>query len=281
MLNDFRGKAVLITGGTMGIGLETGLSFGRQGAICTLTNRWGTADEDEIFRAFEAAGAPRPFIATADVSNADDTQALIEELRSRHESIEVFVSNVAFASSVRDVDDYQLRALLKGIEYSAWPLVSHTLKIRSIFGRPPRYVVGLSSNGVDGFLPNYDLVGAAKAVLEQLCRNLTQRFFDEDVRINIVRARPVDTASMRAIFGEDFVGFCKKFDMPGMLVTAREVADFVLALCSGLMDAVRGQILMVDNGATFCDNTMRLHAEKLLPNSPINAEKPSREEPSS
>ena len=45
MFNDFRGKAVLITGGTAGIGLATGLAFGRRGADCTLTYRWGSADE--------------------------------------------------------------------------------------------------------------------------------------------------------------------------------------------------------------------------------------------
>lgn len=263
MWNDLRGKAILITGGTMGIGLDTGLAFGRRGAICTLTQRWGSADEAEVRRAFEAVGAPPPYIVDADVASADDTQALLEQLRSRHEAIEVFVSNVAFAPLVRGLDDYQVRGLLRGIEYSAWPLVSHTLAIRERFGRFPRYVVGLSSNGVDGYLPNYDMVAASKAVLETLCRYLAQRLFDEDVRVNIVRARPVRTASMRATLGEDFAELCERLEMPDSLVTAREVADFVLALCSGLMDAVRGQVLTVDHGSTFCDNTMRLHAEAI------------------
>ena len=58
MLNDLRGKTVLITGGTRGIGLATGLAFGREGAVCTLTHRWGSADENDIRRRFrEAYGA--------------------------------------------------------------------------------------------------------------------------------------------------------------------------------------------------------------------------------
>ena len=44
-INDFHGKCVLITGGTMGIGLATGLAFARQGACPVLTYKWGTADE--------------------------------------------------------------------------------------------------------------------------------------------------------------------------------------------------------------------------------------------
>ena len=42
---DFSGKVVLITGGTRGIGLETGLSFAKRGAQCVLTYNWGDHDE--------------------------------------------------------------------------------------------------------------------------------------------------------------------------------------------------------------------------------------------
>ena len=48
MRNDFTGKAVLITGGTKGIGLATGLAFARHGAHLYLTHRWSSADEDEV-----------------------------------------------------------------------------------------------------------------------------------------------------------------------------------------------------------------------------------------
>ena len=66
MLNDFHGKAVLITGGTKGIGLATGLAFGQAGAHVTLTHKWGSADEDEIRQQFADCGAPEPKIMEAD-----------------------------------------------------------------------------------------------------------------------------------------------------------------------------------------------------------------------
>ena len=72
MRNDFNGRAVIITGGTKGIGLATGLAFGKQGAHVYLTHRWGSADEDEINKRFAEAKAPAPSILEADVSIDDD-----------------------------------------------------------------------------------------------------------------------------------------------------------------------------------------------------------------
>ena len=46
--NKLDGKAVLITGGTDGIGRACGLLFARQGAHVYLTHRWGSADEDAL-----------------------------------------------------------------------------------------------------------------------------------------------------------------------------------------------------------------------------------------
>ena len=58
---DFTGKVVLITGGTRGIGLETGLSFGKRVALCILTYRWGDHDESSIFKEFEKVKGIKTF----------------------------------------------------------------------------------------------------------------------------------------------------------------------------------------------------------------------------
>lgn len=261
-MNDLRGKAVLITGGTMGIGLATGLAFARQGAHVILTCKWGTADEDAIRARFAAEALPEPFIVTADAGNDDDTLALLNSIRLRHSSIEVFVSNVSVALVTGGLEDYSKRSLFRGIDYSAWPMYAYTDKIKDIFGRYPRYVIGLSSGGPDFFYKNYDFVAAAKALMETLCRYMNYRLFDEDVRVNVVRSRLVPTESLRATFGRDFEDFANRFNMRHQFVACEEVAGAILALSSGLMDGVSGQVLMVDRGTTFSDNLMRLYNER-------------------
>ena len=261
MLNDLTGKCVLITGGTRGIGLATGLAFGRLGAAVTLTHRWGSADEDDIRARFAAAGALEPDIVEADAGYAPDMDALFARLQARHDRVEVYIPNVAFASVIKGLGDYQRRGLLRGIEYTAWPLVDGTLKIRERFGCYPRYVVGMSSAGPDAFFANYDFAASAKAVLETLARYLSYRVFEEDCCVNVLRPRWVRTASLEATSGAAFPEFVERFPTPHAFVDAEEVADAVIALCSGLMDGVRGQVITLDHGQGFQDNMMRLYTD--------------------
>jgi len=261
-MNDLRGKCVLITGGTMGIGLATGLAFARQGAHVVLTNKWGTAGEEQLRAQFAREHLPEPKIMQADASREEDTDVLLAELKKEYDSVEVFVSNVAMALVIRSLEDYSKRSLLKSIEYSAWPFFEYTRRIRETFSRYPRYVIGLSSDGGEHFHSNYDFVAAAKALMEVMCRYMNYRLFPEGVRVNVVRARQVRTESLRATFGSEFENFLERANMKGDFIEPEEVANAILALCSGLMDGVSGQVLMVDRGGPFCDNLMRLYNEK-------------------
>lgn len=262
MLNDLRGKAVVITGGTMGIGLATGLAFGREGASVTLTHKWGSADEDEIRALFREAGAPEPRIVQADAGNDDDTLELLEALKRDHDSIHAVIANVSFGLVVHGLAEYEQRSLHKSVDYSAWPMYAYGKHVEDVFGRWPRHIVGLSSGGPDYFYKNYDFVAASKAVMETMCRYMSYRLFEEGCRVNVVRSRLVPTESLRATFGRDFEDFAACFNMKRQLITTEEVGGVILALCSGLLDGVNGQVIMVDRGTTFCDDLMRLYEER-------------------
>lgn len=256
-MNDYRDKAVLITGGTKGIGLSAALEFARHGAHCILTHKWGSADEDDIRRRFEEAGGRAPLIVEADAREDDDTDALLARIREEHGAIEAFVAGAAFAQVVDGLDKYSRRSFLQSIEYTTWPVVEYPRRIKAVFGAYPRYIVGLSSGGPDHFHTNYDMVAACKAAMETLLRYLAHRLRDEEVNVNTVRARFVRTDSLEATFGAEFGPFVDAID-PSLFVDVDEVGSAIFGLCSGLMDAVNGQVIMVDRGTEFFDGISML-----------------------
>ena len=210
--HDFKGKAVVVTGGTKGLGLAIGLAFGAEGARVYLTHKWGTADEDAIRAAFAERGAPEPRIVEADAAVDEDTDALLERVAEEHDGVFVFVSNVSFSQVGGGLDRYKKRSLFTSIEYSAWPMVGYVQRIKARFGRYPRYTLGTSCDGPDRYYPGYDFVAASKTVMETFCRYMAKHMFEEEgAIINILRSRPVSTESLVATFGEQFEPFLKKY----------------------------------------------------------------------
>ncbi len=262
-LNDFTDRAVLVTGGTKGIGLACALAFGARGAHCYLTYKWGTADLDSVRAAFTQAGATEPVILEADAGEEEDTAGVIERIAKDHERVEVLVSNVAFALVTKGgFEDYKLRSLLQSLNYSTWPMVGYFQQIERVTGNKPRYLLGISSDAPDTYIPGYDFAAVTKAVMETFCKYMATQLLDEDCRVNVLRARGVITDSLTATFGPEFEPFHKRYFGDRFFISCEEVADAVLALCSGLMDGVSGQVIQLDKGVAFCDNLYRLFEQR-------------------
>ena len=255
---DFTGKTVLITGGTKGIGLATASMFAQAGAQTVLTYKWGSADMNAITEEFVGFGAPKPLFIMADVSVDEDTDKVMDEIAKISTGVDFFISNVGYAATMRSLDDYKKRSLFKTLEYSTWPLVEYTKRIKAKFGRYPEKVVGISSDGPDHFYTGYDFVAASKSLLEFFGKYLSVHLFKEGSRVNVMRFGTVKTESFTAIFGTEFFDYLIDTGAatPEMILQPEECGKSVFALCSGLMDAVNGQVINVDYGLPFMDNSM-------------------------
>ena len=257
---DFTGKTVLITGGTRGIGLETGLSFAKRGALCVLTYRWGDHQDSDIFDLFEQSKAVKPILVQADVASAEDTDALLTNLKTQgFEKIDIFISNVSSAMVINCFEDYTLKGLKQSISYSTWPMVAYTQAMHKIFGAYPKYIMAVSSTGPDDYSIGYDYVAASKTVMETFVKYLNYRLREHDVVINAVRSRAIKTKSLEATFGKDLENFAKQFVPDNYWILPEELAEAMVALCSGYCDTITGQILNVDKGTNFFDNLMEIY----------------------
>ncbi len=239
-----------MTGGTRGLGRAIGLAFARTGARVVLTHRWGSVDARELQASFAAEGAALPEVVEADVASPEDTRALLDHIG--HGGVDVFVSNVTVVG--RSNGRISQRDLRRSLEYSAWPLLRYIDAIAERFEGPPRYVVAMSSDGPDRFYPGYDYVAASKAVVESLCRRMALRH--PETRMNVLRARQVDTAGYREIFGEEARAVMARF--AHFEVEPEEVARVAVSLCSGDLDGLSSEIVMVDRGAGPIDSLINV-----------------------
>lgn len=250
MTVDLGGRTVIVTGGTRGLGLALGLELGRAGATMILTHRWGSVSVAEIHDQFAREGVPAPHVVESDVSDPDAARALMREVATRGARLHAVVSNVAFAGITPDLASLTQRSLELSLRYSAWPVLEYVHAAREVLGYHPRYVIAISTDGGDVCHPGYDMAGVAKAALETLCRYLALRLRPEGVRVNAVRCGPLDTASSRATFG-DAVLDDEVLRREGLLLDPRGVARACVALCSGLLDSVTGQVITVDEGVSL------------------------------
>lgn len=248
---DLHGRIVVVTGGTRGLGRSIGQSFARAGATVVLTHRWGSVPEGDVHRAFADVGLPHPEVVESDVSDPGANRELMRSLRGRG-PLHAVISNVAFAKIVNDIGELKRGSLDLSLAYSAWPVVDLVQAAHEELGTYPSYVVGVSSDGATSCHPGYDLAGASKAVLETLCRYLAVRLRHTGTRVNAVRPGLLDTQSSRIMLGDDAFARLNALS-PSPVMDPDLVARACVALTSGLLDGMTGQVIVVDEGWSLVD----------------------------
>ena len=252
-MTELKGQLALVTGGTRGIGLATGLALAAQGVQLVLTHRWGSVSEAELNEVFAAADLPVPVMLEADVVNPDDTKSLLDVIQKRFGRLDIFISNVCIAGRGNGFDGLRLRDLCQSLNYNVWPTQHYLAQIEAQFGRPPRATVCMSSDGPDHFYPGYDYVAVSKAALEALIASIAPSIGAKGGRIFGLRTRQVDTDSLSQIFSPEIHALLTQ-RFAWFRVTAAEVGNATVALCGGLLDGLHGQVLCADKGAAFHDN---------------------------
>jgi len=252
---DLKGRTALVTGGTRGIGLAVAMQLAKAGARLFLTYRWGSADTGALYEGFARVTDRKPVLIEADVSVEDDTARLLDAIAADADRVDILISNASIALLTGSLDEYKKKSLFKTIEYSTWPMIDYTRKIRERFGSYPRYIIGISSDGPDNFYQGYDFVAASKGLMEIFSRYLSIHLAPEGCRVNVVRFGPVETDSFNQVFGDGFFEYVRKQGISDeMLLKIEDCGKTVVALCSGLLDGLNGQILTVDNGLSFGNN---------------------------
>jgi enoyl-[acyl-carrier protein] reductase I len=164
----------------------------------------------------------------------------------------MLVHGVAFANK-EDLEGSFVATSREGfrtaLEVSAYSLVNVTNRVLPLLEKRGGSIVSLSYLAAERAVPSYNVMGSAKAVLEQATRQMAYELGPKNIRVNAVSAGPVSTLAARGIKG--FVGMHKDHAERAALkrnITQEEVGKAALFLLSDLSSGVTGEVLYVDAG---------------------------------
>ena len=223
-------------------------AFSREGAALALTYL-GERQKESITEL--AAGLNVASILPCDVTKEDELAALTESLRALGRPLDAVVHSLAFA----DRDDLSRpfvetgrAGFLLAQEVSAYSLVAVARATVPLMSRGGS-ISTLTYVGSTRVLPNYNVMGVAKASLEAAVRYLANDLGPQNIRVNAISAGAIKTASFRAIKGASAV-----LDVTPQRAPLRrntdpaEVADTAVFLASDLARGVTANTLFVDSG---------------------------------
>ena len=186
-----------------------------------------------------------------DVSNPEEIKALKISLEKDLGEIDFIVHSIAFAPkdglSGRFMDITK-DAFDVAMDVSVYSLIEVTRELKPLLSKNSS-VLTLSYYGGVKYIPNYNLMGVAKAALEMTTKYLAEDLGKDGVRVNAISAGPIKTLAAAGI--GDFRFMLKWNEAHSALkknVTTDEVGNSGMYLLSDLSSAVTGEIHYVDCG---------------------------------
>lgn len=188
-----------------------------------------------------------------DVASDQEIDTAFARLGERWDGLDIIVHSVAFAPREQLAGTY-IDAVTRDGFRIAHEISSYSFAALAKAGRPLMKdrngaLLTLSYVGAVRAVPNYNVMGLAKASLEANVRYLAQCLGPEGIRVNAVSAGPIRTLAAAGISG--FRKLLDENDRVAPLrrgVTIDEVGNAGAFLCSDLASGITGEVLYVDGG---------------------------------
>jgi len=185
------------------------------------------------------------------VAKDADIESVFTEIGERWGKLDFVVHSVAYAGREELRQPFH-RTSREGfriaLDVSAYSLIAVTHAALPLM-KDGGSVLTLTYLGAQRALPNYNVMGVAKAALESTVRYLAAELGEQAVRVNAISAGPIRTLAASGIsnFSEIF-GIMEQRSPMHRSVTQEEVGNAALYLLSDLASGVTGEIHFVDTG---------------------------------
>jgi NAD(P)-dependent dehydrogenase (short-subunit alcohol dehydrogenase family) len=188
-----RGRVVMVTGASSGIGKSAALKIADAGGTVLLVAR--TPEKLEATRDQIAAGGGVAYIHRADLSDPDDIDRMAEEVLAEHGHVDILVNNAgrsirrSIALSYDRPHDFE-----RTIQLNYLGAVRLILKLLPVMrARKSGQIINVSSIGVQTNTPRFSAYVASKAALDAFSRSIASEIVDDKVHITTIHMPLVRT----------------------------------------------------------------------------------------
>lgn len=246
-----KGKKFLITGVANKFSIATGIAKAMHNNGAELAFAY---QNERLLRNLKpiAESLDSNMLIECDVSSDQSIEQMFTKLRESWDSFDGFVHSIGFAPSDQLEGDFTEVTTREGFQI-AHDISSYSLTALAKAALPylnsDSAILTLTYLGSIQTLPNYNVMGLAKASLEANTRFLAASLGDKGIRVNAISAGPIKTLAASGVknFRSMLENYAEKAPL-GRTVTTEEVGNVAAFLCSNLASGITGEITFVDAG---------------------------------
>ena len=243
---DFENRAVLVTGGSRGIGRACCRRMARAGARVAINYHVRKDDADETARLVETAGG-QAMIVQADVADERSVAAMVARVNEQFGPIDMLVNNAGIFEFVgHDATTLNHWKRTLDVNLTGTYLVTWAVKEQMIarkFGR----IVNVSSIAALRARPKSIAYAASKAGVVAFTKSAAEALIPYNIRINAVAPGLIDTEILEDVNENTLARLIEETPMK-RIGQADEIADVVHFLLSEASRFMMGQTLVASGG---------------------------------
>ena len=253
---DFSGKVALITGAGNGIGRATALAFAKSGAKVVVVDR-DTAGGEATAGIIRQEGGDARFVA-ADVTRSAEVRNYVHATLDAYGAIDCFFNNAGIEGKwahTAEHDEADFDAVINVNVRGVFLGLRHVLPV--MLQQQRGAIVNTASVAGLVATPGMPAYVASKHAVIGLTKTAAGEVARQGIRVNAVCPGPVDTRMIHSLEAQlnpaDPEAVSRRYQSAiplGRYVTAEEIANTVLFLCSDLAAAITGAQYVVDGGRT-------------------------------
>jgi 3-oxoacyl-[acyl-carrier protein] reductase len=244
-MNKLKGKVIIITGSSRGIGLSIAKTLAKNGAKVVVNYSGSEETAKSVVNEILQSGG-QAIAIKADVSKSEDVKRLFQKTIEKFEKIDVLINNagIAIYKLIKDTTDEDFDRIFDVNVKGVFNTMREAAKLLADNGR----IINFSSSVTRLMLPTYGTYSATKSAVEQLTRVFAKEVGAKGITVNSISPGPVNTELFKQGKEEEVIKRLASMSAFNRIGEPEDIAKIILFLVDDDSTWITGQNIGVNGG---------------------------------